>query len=106
MRPVRAATDSAYPSGRYAQAARGHTRFDHRAEALTGRHLHADTGVSVTRIPPVVPYIRLDSGGLLLAKSARLSAALHGQFTFDYGETLDECWMAVFADDPRPDKRE
>jgi len=80
--------------------------FDHMAEALTGRHLHADTGVSVAGIPPVVPYIRLDSGGLLLAKSARLSAALHGQFTFEYGETLDECWMAVFADDPRPDKRE
>jgi hypothetical protein len=41
--------------------------FDHMAEALTGRHLHADTGVLVARIPPVVPYIRLDSGGLALA---------------------------------------
>ena len=80
--------------------------FDHMAEALTGRHLHADTGVSVARITPVVPYIRLDSGALSFAKSARLSAALHGQLTFKNSETLDECGMAVFADDARPDKRE
>jgi len=76
------------------------------AEALTGRHLHADTGISVARIPPVVPYIRFDGGGLSLAKSARPSAALHGQFTLKNGETLDECGMAVFANDPRPEKRE
>jgi hypothetical protein len=55
------------------------------AEAFTGRHLHADTGISVAGIPSVVPYIRLDSGGLSLAKGARLSAELHGQFTFKLG---------------------
>jgi hypothetical protein len=53
-----------------------------------------------------VPYIRLDGGGLSLAKSARLFVALHGQFTFKKGETLDEFGMAVFANDPRPDKCE
>ena len=80
--------------------------FDHMGEALTGRHFHAHAGVSVVRIPPVVPYIRLDGGGLSLAKNARPSAVLHGQFTFKNGETFDYPGMAVFADDPRSDTRE
>src|SRR5215470_598429 len=78
--------------------------FDQMAEALTGRRLHADTGVSVARIPPVVPDVRLDCGGLSSAKNARLSVALHGQFTFKNGETLDECGMAMFANNSRTDK--
>ena len=97
---------SAYPPSQYAQAARGQTRFRsygrsaHRASPPRGH------GRLVARITPVVPYIRLDSGALSFAKSARLSAALHGQLTFKNSETLNECGMAVFADDARPDKRE
>src|SRR5262249_1961865 len=40
-----------------------------------------------------------------LAKRARPSAALHGQFAFEHGETLDQRRMAVFADHPRPGTR-
>ena len=80
--------------------------FDHMSEALTRRHFHAHAGVSVARIPPVVPYVRLDSDGLSLAKNARLSAAFHGQFTFKNGEAFDYPGMAVFADDSRSDTRE
>ena len=80
--------------------------FNHMGEALTGRHFHMHARVSVARIPPVVPYIRLDNNGLTLAKSARPSAAFHGQFTFKNGEAFDDPWMAVFADDPSPDKCE
>jgi hypothetical protein len=40
---------------------------------------------------------------LSLPKRARLFAALHGQFTFKNGETLDQRGMAMFADDPCPD---
>jgi hypothetical protein len=78
--------------------------FDHMGVALTGRHFHAHTRVSVARIPPIVPYIRLDGGNLTLAKDARLAAVLHGQFTFKNGEAFDYPGMAVFADDPRSDK--
>ena len=38
--------------------------FDQVSDAVTGRHFHAHAGVSVARIPPVVPYIRLDGGDL------------------------------------------
>ncbi len=55
-------------------------------EALTGRHLNTHAGVSVARVPPVVPHIRLDGGGLPLAENARLSGALDGKFTFENGE--------------------
>ena len=58
-------------------------------KSLTARHVDAHARVSVARIPPVVPDIQLDSRGLSLAESARLSAPLHGQFTFKNGETLD-----------------
>jgi hypothetical protein len=80
--------------------------FDHMAETLAGRHFHTHAGVSVARIPPVVPYTRFDGGALSLAKGTHLCATLHGQFTFKNGETLDYPGMAVFADDPRSDKCE
>src|SRR5271170_4486588 len=80
--------------------------FDHVSEALAGRHFHTNAGVSVARVPPVVPYVGLDGGGLPLAKNARIVAALRGQFTFKDGEALDYPGMAVFADDPRSGPRE
>src|SRR5215216_1807028 len=78
--------------------------FDHMGETLTGRHLHTDTGDTVTGIPPVMPCIGRDSSGLALAKNARLSAMLHGQFTFENSEAFDQSGVAVFTDDPRSDK--
>jgi hypothetical protein len=80
--------------------------FDHMGEALTRRNFDAQAGVSIARIPPVVPYIRLDGGGLSLAKNARLSAALDGQFTFKNGEAFHYPGMAVFAGDTRSDTRQ
>ena len=80
--------------------------FDHMGEAFPGRHFHAHTSVSVTRIPPVVPHVRFDRGGLSLTKDARLSAALHSQFTLEDREAFDHPRMAVFANDPRSNKRE
>src|SRR5215472_2357549 len=80
--------------------------FDHMGEAFTGRYFDAHAGISVARVPPVVPYIRFDSGSLSLAKNARLSGALYGQLTFKNSEAFDCRWMAVFADDPRSNTRE
>src|SRR5262249_48930572 len=80
--------------------------FNHMGEPLTGGHFHAYARVSVARIPPVVPYIGLDGGGLSLAKDAGLSVPLDGQLTFENCEPLDDPGMAVFADDAGSDKRE
>src|SRR5262249_25093596 len=63
-------------------------------------------GIPVTCIPPVMPYIRVDGGGLSLAKNARLAASLHGQLTLKNGEALDNPGMAMFADDLRADARD
>src|SRR5262245_9652444 len=73
--------------------------FDHMGEALTGRYFNSRARVPVTRVPPVVPYIRFDSGALPLANNARLSGALDRQFTFKNGEAFDYPGMAMFADD-------
>src|SRR5262249_60538022 len=75
-------------------------------KAFTGRHFHPHSGIPVTCIPPVMPYIRVDGGGLSLAKNARLAASLHGQLTLKNGEALDNPGMAMFADDLRADARD
>jgi hypothetical protein len=80
--------------------------FNHMGKALARRHLHPHAGVMVAGIPPVVPCIRRDSGGLSLTKNTHLSGNLHAQFTVKNGEAFDYSGMAVFADDPRSDKRE
>ena len=77
-----------------------------RGEALARRHFHAHAGVSVARVPPVVPYTRFDNGTLPLAKNARLVRALYGQLTFKDGKAFDYGRMAVFTGDPRSDTRE
>ena len=45
-------------------------RLDHVDKALAGRDFHEDAGIVVTRIPPVVPNIRVDDCRLALAEVA------------------------------------
>jgi hypothetical protein len=75
-------------------------------KALPGHHFDENAGASIAGIPPVVPYIRLDTGRLSLAQNARLSATLHSEFTFKNSEAFDYPRVAVFANDPCPDARE
>ena len=80
--------------------------LDHQEEALTRGHFHAHAGISVGRIPPIMPDVRLDGGGLSLAQNARLSATLNGQLTINNGEAFDNPGMAVFAGDSGSDARD
>lgn len=74
--------------------------FDHMGKAFAGRYFHAHVGVSFARIPPVMPYIRLDSSRLSLANNARLSVTFHGQFTLKNSEAFNYLGMAVLPDHP------
>ena len=79
--------------------------LDHVQKPFAGRDLHPYAGVAVARIPPVVPYARLDDGRLPPTKNAGLPVALHGQLTLEHGELLDKSGMAVFPHDLRPNER-
>src|SRR5262245_36765963 len=98
--------DAAHPSHWYGRVAQVQTRFQSYGRTVHRSHFHAYSGVSVTLIPPVMPYIGLNGDSLSLAKDARLSAPLHGQLTFKNCESLDDPGMAVFADDAGSDTRE
>src|SRR5262249_11480827 len=74
-------------------------------EPLAGRDLHPYQRVAVGRIPPVVPYARLDDGSLALMQNAHLVVALDGQLTLEHGEALDKDGMPVFPGDTRPNQR-
>src|SRR5262249_46554555 len=80
-------------------------RFDHVREALAGRDLYAHPGVSVARVPPVVPHARLGGARLALAQDARLPVPLYRQLALEHGEALDYRRMAMLADNARPNER-
>jgi hypothetical protein len=61
-----------------------------RAAALARRHFHAYAGVSVGRVPPVVPNIWLYGGSLPLANNAYPSVPLQIEFTVKDGEAFDD----------------
>src|SRR6202035_1620220 len=67
--------------------------------------LHAHSGVTVARVPPVMPHTGFYHGRLALAKDGRLPGALHGQLALKHSDTLDKSGMAVFADNLRSDER-
>jgi hypothetical protein len=75
------------------------------AKRSPGCDLHAHAGVTVARVPPVVPLIPLDNGRLALAQDVRPPGALHGQLTLEHGEALDKSGVAVLADHARSDER-
>jgi len=77
----------------------------HMHETLAGCDLYPYSRVAVARIPPVVPYARLDDCRLALMQNAGLPVAFYGQLTLERGEALDLSGMAVFPHDTRADER-
>ena len=79
------------------EACKPEQRLDRVDEALARCDLYPHPGVSVARVPPVVPHSRLDNARLTLVEDARLPVPLDGQFPPKGSEALDERGVAVLA---------
>ena len=65
------------------------------------RDLDAHPRVSVSGIPPVMPYAGLDHCHLALAQEADLPVALHGQLALEHGEAFNKGRMIMLANHAR-----